>query len=62
VKLKNSSDQVVSSTAYSNSASYIDASNLYMYPASGYYNSNTWSYSLSPDAEDSDSAGPMYYS
>jgi hypothetical protein len=39
VKLKNSSDQVVSSTAYSNSASYIDASNLYMYPASGYYNS-----------------------
>ncbi|MEA2034307.1 MAG: hypothetical protein U9N40_02265 [Euryarchaeota archaeon] len=62
VKLKNSADQTVSSTAYSNSESYIEASNIKMYPSSGYYTSNAWSYSLGPDTEDSDSAGPMYYS
>ena len=63
VKLKNSANQIVSSTAYSDyNTNFIHADNMKFWLPSGYYTSNAWSYSLSPDTEDSDAAGPMYYS
>ena len=60
VKLKNSADVIVSTTAFSNTALYVDASNLYMYPASGLYRATSWAYSLSPDTEGNDVAS-LYY-
>jgi len=64
VKLKNSADQNVSSTAFSefDGDGYVNAENTKFWLPSGYYTSNAWSYSLDPDTEDSDAAGPMYYS
>ena len=64
VKLKNNANQVVSSTAFSefDGDGYVNAENMKFWLPSGYYTSNAWSYSLDPDTEDSDTAGPMYYS
>jgi hypothetical protein len=64
VKLKNSADQIVSSTAFSefDGDGYVNTENTKFWLPSGYYTSNAWSYSLDPDTEDSDAACPMYYS
>ena len=61
VKLKNSADVIVSSTAFSNYNEFsVAASNLYMYPASGSYRATAWAYSLNPDTEGNDVAY-LYY-
>ena len=60
VKLRNSADVIVRSTAFSNDELTVAASNLYMYPASGSYRATAWAYSLNPDTEGNDVAY-LYY-
>lgn len=51
VKLRNSADVIVRSTAFSNAELSVAASNLYMNPSPGSYTVTSWAYSLTPDTE-----------